>query len=182
MNDVLEELFEAVEEEINQGVSLVISSMAIPSGGVTAQQIEGELALRREAGELPSIETENVEQILAQQWAEEGIDLDGQASSTLERGRGVSQWAVEETVGHSLIQQMAGVERRAKLAQHYLSGGQGGGATAAGTEVGERRGATSFPVASATRRQSVATVETARTVDRAIERDARRYDGGFLLG
>lgn len=172
--DVIDALFETMDGgEVlgdDQGVSLVISSSAMPRSGGGASDETEDISTNL-AGELPAVE--GVEDALAESGGED---------TSLGRGRGLAQAVAGSANTADLIQRVAGLARSAGVAQSLAQGGHGGRATPSGAVAVAETSATAFSMASATRRQSVATVETARTVDRAIERDARRYDGGFVLG
>lgn len=201
LGDVLDTLFETVGEDESlgdhRGESLVIAEVALPQkSGEGHGETEWTDAVA--TGELPSIDAIEAIGAIGAMDAVGGVGPSGAVvwpsaaglwkgdDSALGRGRQRIQMGEVQRGSSNLVEQMASVANRASLAQSLAQSGGGrttGQSSGGGQEVslvGEAS-ATAFSVASAARRQSVATVETARTVDRAIERDARRYDGGFIL-
>lgn len=169
MIDELEVLLEAVAEEESQGMSLVISSTPLPRGdGIAAETPVFERA------EIDTVLAEVAEEILL--YSARGT----QGNDNLPREQKDSTETAAEPA-KSLMEQMIIADRRGTVAEGMwrTDGGRQGGD---GGDRSVMADATSFGVASGERRQSGSTVDVARTVDRAVQRDARRYDGGFFLG
>ncbi len=163
MTDILDQLLEAVVAQDDQGESLEFALLALPRGRGEAISF----------GALPA-----VEQMDSGNW-------DSPPPWVVQTAWGGASGGAVRRGGEmpSLEAQVAQVARTAQLAQQMegrigvLTTVQETSAQGNSQERLFREVAQSFVGG----RQSVATERTAQSLDRAIERDARRYDGGFLL-
>lgn len=163
MTDILDQLLEAVVAEDDQGESLEFTPLALPRGRGDTMDF----------GVLPAVE-----------------QRDGGAWNSAPPWVGQREWGDFSggAVGAgsempSLVEQVAQVARTAQVAQQ-LEGHTGVLTTVQETSAqgnSQERLFRDVAQSFVGGRQSVAAERTAQSLDRAIERDARRYDGGFLL-
>ncbi len=166
MIDQVEALFDQMEEWEDE-LALELVEVVVPRRAGDGTLADGTLAQRLEDVTLRRMET-----ALPQSSAGEGTE--GGAlwwgSETTERakvgGRHHAQATPSDDGGNTLVRQM--VERQA--AAQVALGLERSGVTAPTRGTGMSTGQTGWSGSSA------------RTIDRTMERDARRYDGGFLLG